>query len=104
MLASGGMFGESKARKRCVLTFVDRQPRNRRSWKKMPTSLTLSRAAKIKDMMRFRRASLYASQSGICDPVTMTGLPRFSSMNASADATYAIVSVPVTTTNPSKSM
>ena len=36
-----------------------------------------------------------------CAPVKMTVLPRFSSMKLSADAVYAMVSVPMTTTNPS---
>lgn len=36
-----------------------------------------------------------------CEPVRMTGLPRFSHMKDRAEAVYAIVSVPWRITNPS---
>ena len=40
-------------------------------------------------------------ESGICEPVTITGLVKFSNINDSAEAVYAIVSVPWSTTKPS---
>lgn len=64
-LARGARLGESKASSRCVLTFVERQPLSRRSWKKIATSFTESRLAKMRDMIRLCRASLWGSQSGI---------------------------------------
>lgn len=74
--ANGSIFGESKARSRCVLTFVERFARSSLSWKKIVTSFMVSRLAKIIAMMRLRRASLYGSLNGICDPVNTTGLPE----------------------------
>ena len=38
-----------------------------------------------------------------CDPVTITVLPRFSSMNESAEEVYARVSVPCRMRKPSNS-
>lgn len=38
--------------------------------------------------------SVRVSKIGICEPVIMTVLPRFSSINESADAVYDNVSVP----------
>jgi hypothetical protein len=52
-------------------------------------------------VIRFSRASLRISHSGICDPVMITGLRRPASRNGTADAVYAIVSVPCSTTKPS---
>lgn len=39
---------------------------------------------------------------GICEPVKTTGLFKFSSIKLNAVAAYAIVSVPIRTTKPSK--
>ena len=38
---------------------------------------------------------------GSCEPVMMTGFPKFSSMKLSAEAVYDIVSVPCRMTKPS---
>jgi len=43
-------------------------------------------AAMRSEVMRFSRASLRTSQSGICEPVRMTGLPRPCSMKGRAEA------------------
>ena len=40
-------------------------------------------------------------ESGICDPVKITGFPKFVIKNETAEAVYTIVSVPCTTTKPS---
>ncbi len=100
--ASGDKFGLSKAFSLDVFTLVARQPRNSRSWKKIHTSETVSLLAKIVAMMRFFRASVYGSLNGICEPGNITGLPKFWKMKLKADAAYAMVSVPIKTTNPSK--
>lgn len=47
----------------------------------------------MRALRRFSRPSLRGSKSGICDPVMITLLPRFSSIKLSADAVYDIVSV-----------
>ena len=51
--------------------------------------------------MRFSLPSVRSMSMGSWLPVRMTGLPRFSSMKLSAEAVYAIVSVPCSTTKPS---
>lgn len=51
--------------------------------------------------MRLFRPSERTTQRGICDPVKTMGFLRPSSAKDTADAVYAIVSVPVTTTIPS---
>jgi len=102
ILARGSSLGESNASSNDVLTLVALHARRSRSWKKIATSWSVSRQAKINAMIKFFLASLYGSPSGICDPVKITGLPRFSNMKLNALAAYAIVSVPVSTTNPSK--
>lgn len=45
--------------------------------------------------------SVRVSKMGICEPVIMTVLPRFSSMNDRADAVYDNVSVPCKIKKPS---
>ncbi|MNR47023.1 hypothetical protein D3C85_1660750 [compost metagenome] len=60
-------------------------------------------AATYREFSRLICPSERSSASGICDPVTITGLPRFSSMNDSAEAVNAIVSVPCRITKPSYS-
>ncbi len=48
--------------------------------------------------------SLRVSTTGICEPVTTTGLPKWDNMKLNALAVYDRVSVPCNTTNPSKSV
>ncbi len=50
--------------------------------------------------MKFCRPSLRVRATGICEPVTTTGLPKDGSRNESAEEVYAIVSVPCSTTKP----
>jgi hypothetical protein len=100
-VASGGEFGESKASSPSVFILTVRLPRSRRASMKTHTSGTLRNPAMTTLTMTLRCASLKRSDSGSIEPVTITGFPRDSSMNESADAAYAIVSVPITTTKPS---
>ena len=51
--------------------------------------------------IRFSFPSVLGTPIGSWLPVNTTGLARFSSMKLRADAEYAIVSVPWSTTNPS---
>ena len=57
--------------------------------------------ANMIDAIRLRRASLKGSRMGMMEPVRTTALPSPSSMKESADAVYAIVSVPCRMTKPS---
>jgi len=102
ILANGSWFGESKASSLFVLILVVRHARSNRSWKKMVTSFIVSLEANMAAMIKLRRASLYDSHRGIWPPVKTTGLPRFSKRNDRAVAQYAMVSVPMSTTKPSK--
>ena len=62
----------------------------------------LSVAAAISMLVRrFSFPSVRRRPMGSCDPVMMTGFPRFCSMKLSALAVYAIVSVPWRSTKPS---
>ena len=67
----------------------------------MQTSWTCPEAAMRRELMILSRPSLRICPSGICEPVKITGFDRFSSINEIADAEYAIVSVPWSTTKPS---
>ena len=53
------------------------------------------------ELMILSRPSLRICPSGICEPVKMTGFEMFSIIKDIAEAEYAIVSVPWSTTNPS---
>ena len=54
------------------------------------------------EVIRFSFPSVRNVPMGSCEPVRITGFARFSSMKLSADAVYAIVSVPCRMTKPSK--
>jgi hypothetical protein len=103
-VARGGKFGEKNASRLSELSFLHRQPRSTWSRKKTTTSGMREVAATRMDTSRFLGASDSPRSMGSMAPVTTTGLARFSSMKLSADAQYAKVSVPITTTNPSKSL
>ena len=83
---SGGKFGESNAANPSALTFVDRHPRSSFPPKYKHTSGMSYDAASISEVMRFSRASLRISHSGICEPVMMTGLRRPPRRKGRADA------------------
>ena len=83
--ASGGKRGESKASRPEASTFVARLPRSSTSPKSSVASGTSDRAATWRAPMRFCRPSLRVRAMGICEPVTMTGLPNDGSRNESAD-------------------
>eukprot|EP00760_Papus_ankaliazontas_P028986 PhM_4_TR4091/c1_g3_i7/m.90533 len=99
----GGKLGEWKASIASELIFVVRFPRRRTSLKKTHTSHSCVEHANSMLTMRLRRESLWISVSGATPPVMITGFARFCSMNDSALAQYAIVSVPMMTTKPSTS-
>ena len=59
-------------------------------------------AASINALSRFSRPSVRGMPIGNWDPVKITGFRRPSSMKLKAEAVYAMVSVPWSTTKPSK--
>lgn len=58
--------------------------------------------ATTSDPSRLSVASFCSSSMGACDPVRTTGFPRFCSMKLRAEHVYARLSVPWSTTKPSK--
>ncbi len=73
----------------------------------MATSCTIGSPLKVvaaaicRAVMRFSSPSVRTSPIGSCEPVMITGLSRWASMNERAEAVKAMVSVPWSTTNPS---
>ena len=65
---------------------MERLPRRSLPPKHRQTSFTRASAAISSEVIRLSRPSLRSSHSGICEPVRMTGLERFSSMKESAEA------------------
>ena len=107
-VASEGKLYERNALKFSAFIFVVRFPRNRWFSKKMHTSGTIAvpfgclAAAISMEVIRFSFQSVRNMPMGSWLPVRITGLLRFSSMKLSAEAVYAMVSVPCRMTNPSK--
>ena len=105
--ASGGKFGDWKARNTSELTFVDLFPLIRSESKHTQTSGTagcpsssLAEAISTAEM-RFSFPSVRGTPIGSWLPVKMTGFVSPSSMKLNADAEYDIVSVPCRMMNPS---
>ena len=98
---------ERNALKPSEFILVVRLPRISLLSKNIHTSGTIGRpllsvAAAISMLVsRFSFPSVRSLPIGNCEPVMMTGLARFSSMKLRAEAVYAIVSVPWSSTNPS---
>ena len=87
-------FGELKAMMLLVLTFLDLFPLIRRLPKNIMTSGMTYYPPIKSDPRKLSIASFFNSSIGIWLPVKITGLLRFSNINDSAEAQYAIVSVP----------
>jgi hypothetical protein len=58
--------------------------------------------AMIKLPSRLSTASLCSAKIEACEPVRMMGFPRWQHMKERAELVYARLSVPCSTTNPSK--
>ena len=71
--------------------------------KKTATPFTRPDKAARRAPVTLGAASEPTMPSGYCEPVSTTGLPNPLSANDRADAVYAIVSVPCSTTNASAS-
>lgn len=82
----GGRFGELKASISFVLSLVDLFPLISLLWKKIVTSGMLKWPATIREPKRLSTASFFNSKIGIYDPVSITVLFKFSSINDSAEA------------------
>ena len=77
---------ERKALMALQSIFVHRFPRNNFPAKKRETSGTRNCVQHANAPRRFVTASESGCEIGICDPVNMTGLPRFLRMKLRADA------------------
>ena len=79
-------MGETKAMSPSAEYFVARLPRSSLPPKYRHTSRTMPSPAISNAVMRLSRPSLRISHSGICEPVSTTGLSSPPSMNDSAEA------------------
>ena len=105
-LASAGYEGELNAAYTVALVFDARFPRKSLPPKQIATSAKSTvppqlRLAQqhVRASIKFWRASDRANDRGNCEPVNTIGFPNPTSINDSALAAYAIVSVPCATTN-----
>lgn len=79
-------YSQENADNSSQLTFVERFPLKSCKLKNMHTSGMLWLAAMIKDDVKFSTPSVLVSKMGICDPVTITVLPKFSRRYDNAEA------------------
>lgn len=94
IVANGGRFGDANASNALAEILVVRFPRYSVELKHKQTSGIMKCPAMSRESSRFSRASFFRSENGTCDPVSITGLPRFENMKLSAEAVYARLSVP----------
>src|SRR5271170_3082880 len=104
IVAKGAKLGEAKASNALADILVVRLPRKRVELKHRHTSGIIKCPAMSKESSRFSSASFLLSEKGTCEPVRMTGFPRFCNMKLNAEQVYAKLSVPCKTTKPSKSI
>lgn len=86
IIPNGSKFGELKASISLVLSFVVLLPLSILLWKNSNTSGMLKCPAISKDPNKFSTASFLNSSMGIYDPVIITDLFKFSSINERPEA------------------